>query len=270
MADVADYAADMAALEEQLLALLSGRIAEVENHPQTVSTLRRFEQTAHENLTSLRTRLSTLGIADAKEPRLIPSLPAGDKLGATNHAVTRALHTCYTAFNHMALGYAILHAVAHRFYDSTGDANTADLAEANLRRYTTAAQQVNQLISDAVVAELDAAGNECRCRCPSCTLGICLCASHGTSTVNAAWRETTSAPIGPGIEVRTPRRDSPAARAGLRRGVRIISADGQQLPTDLDITILQAAVRAHEPGESIVLDVLDQNGDTSQVNVTRG
>lgn len=100
-------------------------------------------------------------------------------------------------------------------------------------------------------------------------MGVCLCALHGTITVNKAWRETSPAPFGPGVEVRAPRRGSPAAQAGLSKGDRIVAADGQQLPTDLDAPVLQATVRAHAPGEPITLEVLQENGDTSQIQVTR-
>ena len=41
----------------------------------------------------------------------------------------------------------MLHATGHRFFDG----ETSDLVEAHLRGYTGAAQEVNQLIADAVV-----------------------------------------------------------------------------------------------------------------------
>jgi hypothetical protein len=218
----------------------------------------------------LRARLSTLGGTGKDEPDLIAPLPSSPEAArAPHHRVARVLHIYDSAFTHMAFGYTMLHAVAHRAYDSQGEGNTADLAEEHPRRYAGAAQEIDQLISDVVVAELDATGNECRCQCPSCALGICLCAPHGTATVNKAWRETTPAPVGPGIEVRAPRSGSPAAQVGLSKGDRIVAADGQQLPTDLDIIILQTAVRGHDSGESILLDVVRQNGEGSQVTVTR-
>jgi hypothetical protein len=270
MTHVGDYVADMVALEQQLLGLVSDRTTDVENHPRAGSALRRFERMVQENLESLRARLSTLGGADKDEPELIAPLPSSREAAeAPHHRVARALHIYDSAFTHMAFGYAILHAVAHRAYDSQGEGNTADLAEEHLRRYAGAAQEIDQLISDVVVAELDATGNECRCQCPSCALGICLCAPHGTTTVNKAWRETTPAPVGPGIEVRAPRSASPAARAGLSKGDRIVAAAGQQLPSDLDVMILQTAVRGHDSGEAILLDVVRQNGESSQVTVTR-
>jgi PDZ domain-containing protein len=269
MMHVGEYVADMVALERQLVAFLSDRIRDAEDHPHAASELRRIEQMAQENLMLLRTRLSTLSVAEKAEPELIAALPASRDMSYTpHHGVARALHVCFTALNHMTFGYAMLHAVAHRFYDSQGEGNTADLAEEHLRRYTAAAQEIQRLICDVVVAELDAAGSECLCQCPSRGLGICLCAPHGTATVDKAWRETTAAPPGPGIEVRTPRSGSPAAQAGLCKGDRVVAADGQQLPTDLDITILQTAVRGRQSGQSVLLDVLRQNGDHSQVTVT--
>ncbi len=43
--------------------------------------------------------------------------------------VSAALRAIYAGLNHAAFGYAILHAMAHRFNDSAGAVNTADLAE---------------------------------------------------------------------------------------------------------------------------------------------
>lgn len=116
--------------------------------------------------------------------------------------------------------------------------------------------------------ELGAEGRECACRCPSCGLGICLCAPHGIVTINQAWRESTPAPAGPGIEVRPPRDGSPAALAGLVAGDRVVGVNGEQLATDLDTMTLQTAIKGHEPGGSVRLEVL-RGSERLQVEVTR-
>src|SRR3989442_2228885 len=100
-----------------------------------------------------------------------------------------SLVSLYGALNEAALLYGRLHAIAHRAFDSQGEGNTADLAEAHLRAHAPEIQQLNMGISHVVVRELDAAGAECRCRCPSCGFGLCLCATHGATTVRQAWSE---------------------------------------------------------------------------------
>lgn len=269
MTHVGDYVADMVALEQQVSTLLSDRADDIAD-PRVEPALRRFQQLVEEHLDALGERLAELDNVEVGEPVWVAHLPSYDRtIEAGPDPVIHALHAWYSAFNHMALGYAILHAVAHRWYDSEGDGNTADLAERHLRRYAAAAQEINQLIADVVVSHLDSAGQECRCRCPSCTLGICVCAPHGTITINKAWRETSPAPAAPGIEVRRPRRGSPAAEAGLTEGDRVTAADGQQIATDLDVPTLQAAVRGRAAGQAVVLDVLARSGETQRVDVAR-
>src|SRR3972149_6786292 len=100
-----------------------------------------------------------------------------------------ALSQLYATFAETALGYAFLHAVSHRFYDGPAEGPTADLAEKHLRDYAQAMIRINQMISDFLVQWQNRNGDECRCNCPACAAGICLCAPHGTLTVNKAWRD---------------------------------------------------------------------------------
>jgi len=270
---VAEYVADLIVLEEHVQTLLADQADDVGDHPGAAAALGRFQEMVEAHRTSLAARLSALGGTQVSQPaRLmalpVPSEPSISTAGPTR--VSRALHTWSSAFNHLAFAYGVLHTVAHRFYDSKGEGNTAeDLAEVHLRRYAGGVQEINQLLSDVVVWELGSAGEECRCQCPSCTLGICLCAPHGTITVNRAWRETTPGPTGPGIEVRPPRVRTPAVRAGLAASDRIVGVDDQELATDLDAMTLQKAVSAHDPGQPIRLEVLRGGSERLHVEVTR-
>jgi C-terminal processing protease CtpA/Prc len=194
--------------------------------------------------------------------------PAGINGASQTGAVSTGLHEVYSALNHVGFAYAIVHVVAHRFFDSQEEGNTADLAEEHLRRYAAAIQEINQLVSDTVASEMTRAGQECRCGCPGCGLGICLCPPHGINTINLAWQDTSPSPEGPGIRVRRPRSGSPAAREGLREGDRIVTADGQEIPTDRDIPILQKAIREHGSGQPVQLEVL-RDQDKRSVTLIR-
>lgn len=66
--------------------------------------------------------------------------------------------SCYTSFT------VFVPCGAHKHIPSAheGHWHTADLAEAHMRGYAAAAQEINQMISDAVVSELSLRGQECQ------------------------------------------------------------------------------------------------------------
>ena len=166
------------------------------------------------------------------------------------------LHTVYTAFNHAAFGYAMLHTVAHRFFDLP----TADLAEEHRRSYAEASQAIHQLIPDMLIWEMGKEG-ECRCTCPSCSLGICVCwHAHVESLMPGSPAEEG------GILVRQPKANSAALKADLRHGDVIVAADDQHVQTYQE---LQSEIRKHEPGEEVRLRVKRGSGDLLEVTVTR-
>ena len=190
---------------------------------------------------ALEARLQSLG-----------GMPADVSGHMEDEAISSVLLSLYAVFSQATLGYAMLHVRAHRFFDGPKEGSTADLAEKHLKNYVQAVNVINQLVSDVVARELDESGEECRCQCPACGLGICLCAAHGTVTINKSWLDVVP-PNAPGnIRVRTPRRDSVAARAGLRAGDVILAADGQEIHT---LPELQAGIQKHKAGETIQLRV---------------
>ena len=267
---VAGYLADLAHLEEDLEVLLTEYAAAVRGDTKVADLLGRLPPMVAEHRQALTRRLSELGTSHAAAPSWVAPLPRTPKMPSApgSSAGLSALHGAYSALNHVALGYAVLHVVAHRFADGDQEGNTADLAEKHLRRYAGVIQEINQLISDAVVAELGETGQECQCQCPSCGLGICLCAPHGTNTINQAWQQTSPPPRGPGIGVRRPRSGS-AARIELREGDRVVAADGQEIGTEADLRVLQQAIREHASGEPVELQIVRGEGRRSTVPVVR-
>lgn len=268
--ELQQFLGDMVAMERQLDGLLGRQLQEAAPYPRVAEAIGRFHRMVRNQRQALEARLQTVGGEEVTSPTRIAAVPF--PAGAHHEGAYKqstALHTLYTAFNHAAFGYVMLHAVAHRFFDSQAEGNTADLAEAHLRNYAAAAQEINQMASDAIVWELSQRDRECQCLCPSCGLGVCVCASHGINTVNQAWRETSpSAPAG-GIRVRPPRSDSAAARVGLHEGDCIIAVDDQKIASDLDVQSMQAAIRKHQPGEQIRLKVRRAAGELHEVIVTR-
>ena len=267
---VAGYLADLTHLEEDLEALLTECVEAARGDTKVVDLLGQLPAMAAEHRESLTRRQSELGTSPAPVPSWVAPLPRPPKMPSApwSSGGLSALHGAYSALNHVALGYAVLHAVAHRFFDGIQEGSTADLAEEHLRRYVGVIQEITQLVSDAVVAELGEAGQECQCQCPSCGLGVCLCAPHGTNTINQAWQETSPPPRGPGIGVRRPRSGS-AARTELREGDRVVAADGQEIGTEADLRVLQEAIRGHASGEPVELQIVRGEGPRSTVPVVR-
>lgn len=272
LVELQSHLGDMVLVERQMVTLVGEFVSPVGGHPEVAKTIERYHRMAKTQHEASEVRLRSIGGQTPSSPTRIAPVPVLTPVDAgqagTGKALSRTLHVLATAFNHAAFGYAILHSVAHRFYDSQASGNTADLAEAHMRGYAAAAQEINQMISDAVVSELSLRGQECQCQCPSCALGICLCAPHGTNTVTEVWQDTRPTTPSGGIRVRLPRGDSVVARVGLREGDCVVAVDDQQIASDLDASAMQAAVRRHESGGTVRLRVHRATEDLD-VSVTR-
>lgn len=223
-------------------------------HPGAASLLEKIGVTSQRHREALETQSQRVGVG-ALSPQALP--------------MVGSLGPVYAALSEIALAYAVLHARAHRAFDSQAEGNTADLAEAHLRAYTSAMQELDLLISDIVVSELGSAGEDCLCQCPACGLGLCLCSPHGTNTVRQAWLETVPPPPEGGLRVRRPRAGSEAYSAGLLEGDRVLAIDGRELGNDLDISTVQAAIRAHPSGESVRLKVLREGSGPTELILRR-
>jgi hypothetical protein len=91
-------------------------------------------------------------------------------------SVAKSLRDDYTAFNHVAIAYTMLHATAMAYNDSATEA----FAGEGLRTWARMVQEINQVISEAVV--LDLANNTDD---PAPNTGI---ADQCRQFINEAWR----------------------------------------------------------------------------------
>lgn len=251
----------MIALEsglEESLALFS---AEAKGYLEAPTIIGRLHALVSGQRESLQAHLRGLGRADV--PPLGSAIAAafearsetrGDKQEEETVATLRALAT---AFTQAAFGYAVLHALAHRSYEVA----TADLADQHRRNYLEAAQAIHQAVGDVAVQELQEAGHTCRCECPACSPGICLC-WH----VHVDPDVTGLGPPMEGIVVRAPRAQSNAERAGLRHGDVILAVDGREVRSYQDML---DRMREHQPGEAVELRVRRGTGDPEELTVTR-
>jgi len=178
---VQQYVGDMVALESHIEEAIDGQLKEVKDHPQAVAAVQRFHTMVKSHRDSLKSHLDSIGGSESHPIKNAVAAIFGMAAGVIDNLRTqgnsKALRDDYTAFNHAAIGYAMLHTTAHLL----GQQSTADIAERHLRDYTTAVQEINQLIADVVSWELRKDGHAVNDET----------VRHATDTVNRAWRDTS-------------------------------------------------------------------------------
>jgi hypothetical protein len=158
--------------------------------------------------------------------------------------------------------YGALYATARLLYDvEIADQVAFPFGEA----WRDAAVAFGDATVVAVHAELLAAGFICRCVCPACGMGACLCTRNSLDTIRELRRQGATEP-GEGIELRIPPRPgSEMERVGMASGDRILAVDGEPVRTNGE---LQRALRAHPIGQLIAIDV-DRSGRREQIRAAR-
>lgn len=235
--------------------LVSQALVGVQGNEQAETALGQLRDMVREQTAAASSRLDALASQDSGREA---SHPGGE--------ASTAVREVYAGLSGAAAGYASLHATAHRAFDSTGEGNTADLAERHLQRCLEAAQMILQLVSDMAIWGLNSDGVACQCRCPACGLGICVCAPHGTATVRQALGETPPTNAAQGILlVTSPRAGSAAALCGLQIGDTLLAVDNGNISSNVD---LQRAIQSHQPGEQIELRVR-RAGEVLEVAATK-
>ena len=244
------HLADMIAMERHLEEVLNQGREQATEHKDATQAIGQFQVMAKGHRKALEDRLHTIRAASSYTS------------GKEENDISEVLCQVYGAIGEAALGYAILHALAHRSLDREGKDNTRDLVKKHLQDYAQAASEINKLVSDAVVRELDTTGEECKCQCTTCALGICTCAPMGIGRANKEWLDAVSSGSLGSILVTTPRLGSAAARAGLQSGDVILAADGQEIHFNAE---LHEAIKKHRPGP---LQLKVQRASGSEQDIT--
>lgn len=169
------------------------------------------------------------------------------------------------------------------------DASTCELTAGHLRVCAEAQKVITWLLPDAVGQELaDQEGLGCQCRCPACSVGVCLCVRNSTDTALHAWLglapfrtrglpatddvntlldrwSLTRLGAGRGVALAgDPRPGTPLAATGLRRGDRILEIEGVTVDANADV---QEAITGREPGTELRLTVQRAAGAVSDLVV---
>jgi hypothetical protein len=256
--------AEMAALEGSVASTLEGLSKHASDHLAVADLLRGFREISTAHRQTLEARLAAV----AGETTLPDTDQAELDRGASDYPVSNALQRTSAILNQAIIGYAMLRSIALRFRDSSliGEGNTGDIAEQHTKNYVAAVHEVNQILHNVVLWELDREGVSCHCTCPSCGLGICMCAQGPRRTLSDTWAELGPISDEAGVFVHPPRSGSSAAEAGLRHGDVIVAANGQILDSHFT---LQCIVSGHQSGESIELRILRGSGEQEDLAVVR-
>ncbi len=178
--EIQQYVGDMVALEEHIEQALDGQLKHDVEYQPAAAAIQRFHGVVKGQRDALKAHLESLGGSESHPIKSAVSTLFGAAAGAIDNvrtkAVSKMLRDDYTAFNHAAIGYAMLHATAH----ALGDTSTMAVADRHLRGYAKAVQEINQVIPGVVVWELEKDG----------FTADHTAVQHCTEAINRAWRET--------------------------------------------------------------------------------
>jgi len=152
--EISDWIGDIVALESHVEEAMDAQL-KLEGSPSLTSTIKRFHDTVRDSkqraVTFQKEYGSEPGNPIVKTGANLLGKAAGmiDKI--RNDSISKAIRDDYTAYNHLAIAYTILHTTAMAFADQAAQ----DFAEQGLRTYARLVQDVNHVIPEAVVYDLE-------------------------------------------------------------------------------------------------------------------
>lgn len=260
---------NMIALEKAIAQKLGDLLTKVSSHAEVSALLTKFQLMAADQQQTLEARLQEIGGNITISDKPLSTEFASGFSQEENHPVSAALQTAYTLFNQAIVGYAVLHPLATRFADSlviADEGTSYHLCRQYAQNYFEAVREISQVIHDVILWELDREYLECQCTCPSCSVGVCVCALAGRSFLRDAWVEAGPIAADEGVFVQTPRQNSAASTIGLHLGDVILAAEGKEIEVYGD---LQDVVRNTESGGIIRFTVRRNNANKEDVVMVR-
>lgn len=247
--------AELLALECSIEGRLNQLAIQAGPSPLASGLLRETARFAQEHQAAVRRRLAAAGLCPEQQaPGPVPAPAAGATL-ADLHPASAALRDAYALVSQGMIGWATLFPLAIHVRDSWVAADgetTAHLVRRHGQEYMAAAGRILALLPGVLIDELNAAGIECHCTCPGCSIGLCLDAASMRGLLAEALMAARPPVVEDGVKLTLPRAGSAVARSSLRVGDAIVGADGQRLET---IGQLQRAIAGHAPGDCIQLSV---------------
>lgn len=151
---IGDYVGDMVAIESHIEEALDRQLKLAKDMPVAKEAIQRFHDQVKASRDAMKQvqeqtgTTATKGIVQAGATLLGAAAGIVDKL--RTEGVAKALRDDYTAFNHAAISYTMLHATA----TALGHQAAAQSAERGLKTYASMVQEINHLIADVTIEEL--------------------------------------------------------------------------------------------------------------------
>ncbi len=260
------HLAAMFALEQLMEKCLEQEVNRLREYPEVAADLNSLREIAvkHQQTLAIRMRAVAPDVPVPNPGSYESTLE--DFYDTHTFPASAALIRLHTLLDQGILQYTILMELCLRAADSwvRDPQNSAEIALQHLGDYTAAAQKIVQRLHTTIAGELEQQGQECQCTCPSCSLGICLCATASHRFLGEAWTE--AGPIyTPGVILMAkPRKGSAAEKAGLQKGDLVLKIDGKEIES---LPMLQEAVRNHASGEEIQFQVQQRSGEQAEMNM---
>jgi ferritin-like metal-binding protein YciE len=151
---ISDWTGDIVALVGHVEEALDHQLKLKSDNPTLTATIQRF----HDSVRADKQRAeayqqeygSTAGNPVIKKGAELLGKAAGLIDQARRDSVAKALRDDFTAFNHVAMAYTMLHATAMAYNDTATEA----FAGEGLKTWARMVQEINQVISEAVVDDL--------------------------------------------------------------------------------------------------------------------
>jgi DNA-binding NarL/FixJ family response regulator len=220
--------------------------------------LAEMETLARTHIEAICTRLQgqTPPAATAPDGVFQPAAPRG-------HSGFEVLREAYAIVQRAIISYSVIQPVAHRTRDSwviADDGTTSHIARRHTQEYVRVAGRIVAVIHDVVIAEMDADGAVCRCTCPACSIGVCMCALTGRAILAEASLAARPPLAEHGVELKPPRPGSAADAAAFLRGDVIVAVNGEPVDT---LPAFQRMIRDHDPSAPIAFTVRRTAGDVT-------
>jgi ferritin-like metal-binding protein YciE len=156
---IADYVADMAALESHIEEALDSQLTEVKDDPSALAAVRGFHDMVKRHRDTLKAMQEetgkTIGTPIKEAGAALIGKAAGIVDLVRTEGISKGLRDDYAAFSLAAISYAMLHTTA----TALGDDRVASLAERHLRDHAEAIMTINEIMPGVVMRELEKDGH---------------------------------------------------------------------------------------------------------------
>jgi ferritin-like metal-binding protein YciE len=151
---IADWVGDIVALESHVEEAMDRQLKLENSNPNLKAAVQRYHDTVRDSKRRAEQLQKQYGSEPGNPIKKVGTNLLGKAAGMIDQmredAIAKALRDDYTAFNHVAMAYTMLHTTSM----ALDDRETMAFAEQGLRTYAGLVQDVNHVMPEAVVHDL--------------------------------------------------------------------------------------------------------------------